>query len=227
MALEDFASTNLLNNAGSLGLDVITTVINFIVTIGGVVIILLVFWFIMKIFRYNIDVELWETTGDGRDLQYFGDDKAKKGTKKGVAYINFLKNKDDMFKHRPFPDSKFFYKKRVFGKKIKYIINNNELTASKQGVTNPHGLVFNEFPTLAKAEYLFRNKKFAEDYKKTDDRARQTALIIGVGLMGVILFGLFIIWQSNVATAEATKALANAIGQDVASRANTFPAGPG
>lgn len=180
-------------------------------------------YYLMRFLSYSSDVELWERKGD--KLEYFGDDKVRRIVKDGSAYMNFLKNgRDSRFKDHTYPDSKLLFRKKFFGTKFKALINNNEIIAFRLELTPETEKVITAGGMPANRIYdnLQRNKAIVNRYKNNDNRAQTIALVISVTLIGVLMFGLFVIWQSNVVNAEAMQALASSINADASARAQSF-----
>ncbi len=221
MAIDDIANTQLGNIQPVFinFLGVIMWIVVVAVIIGFVSVIV---YFLMRFLSYSTDIEIWEQKGE--EVTFFGDDKARRLSKKGVSYISFLKNKGDLFKNHFFPTAEYIYRKKLFGSKAKFLIIGDELVPAKIALGNP-SLVMNTMPAFQKIDYLQRMDKYEQDYKKSDNRAQMMTLVVGVTLITLMLFGLFVIWQSNIATAEATKALAGAISQNVAAMSSTLPVG--
>lgn len=217
----DFSSASL----EGIGLSIISTLFTIVMVGAFITFAGIILYILFKFLAYSVDIELWERKGEA--LVYAGDDRARRVNKKGVTYISFLKNRGAMFKHRQFPGAEYVYRKKLFGSKLKFLIVGDELLPMTVKLGNPQGLVAASMPTYQKIDYLQRMDNYQKEFENKDMNMQKTALIIGVTFAGIILFGFFIIWQSNVATAEATKALAGAVQAGAAATANSIPAAVG
>lgn len=204
----DVINTNLVGSDTIIGIaGGFFTAIMFGVMIG---IIGVGVWFLMRYFNYNIEVELWEVKGE--KLEYFGNDKARRKYEQGAAYLVFLSNRDERFKSVKFPASEYLYKKKLFGTKLKYIVKGDDIFPTRLTV-NPEemeALVAESMPSYQRVDYIQKLEKIDKDYHQGNKhKTLLTIAAVGGGAM-IILVGLFVIWQSNVSTAEANRALAAA-----------------
>lgn len=217
--LDDVVNLNL---GGGGVLDLVSGLFLVFIIVFIFLIIGIGLFFIIRLFRYNIEIELFENKAG--NLEYFGMDKAKRQSKKGVSYIKFLKSKDDRFKSMIFPPSEFVYKKKLFGSKIKFIIDGDDVYADRIKYSEGAGLTANPMPPYMREDYLNRLEDIERSYGKSDNKALLITLGLGITFGVIMIFGLIVIWQSNVATAEATRALASAI---TSYNVNSVPTAPG
>lgn len=181
-------------------------------------------FFLMRFLNYSTHIEIWENKAN--ELVPFGETKARRVNKKGVTYISFLKYKDSRFKNNPWPESKYVYKNKLFGSKIKYIMDGDDLYPStielEEGKLRLHPMPFNE-----RIDYIQKQDQVFQDHGRKSNTAT-VLMVAGAATFAMILFfGLFVIWQSNVDTAQATSALANAISNIAQADAQTIPVAPG
>lgn len=224
MAFEEIASTNLVGVGNAL-IPIVSGILKAVIIIAIMGVVAVILYLIGKFLSFIIDVEIWERKGT--DLIYWGDDRAKKITKKGVSYLLFLKNRGEFFRDRVFPDSQFLYKKRMFGSKLKFLIDGDNFNPMIIKLSNPHGLVTDVVSASERISYMQRMDAYHDRFKGQGmSSAQKMVMVLGVTSIGVILFGLFVIWQSNVATAEATKALAGNIAAVAKGAAQSLPIAP-
>lgn len=224
MVFEQLAGVNLVN--GNIFFGILTTIFNLSMVVLLMAFFGAILWWLFKVLSYNIEIEIWEKTGENA-LSYWGDDRGSKNVVKGVAYLSFLKNKTEPFRRVSFPDSNFIIKKRIFGTKIKMILNGVDLfPASKFIVSDGAKIEATSLPNYVKRDHLQRLELLHEDFNKKPDKIQMATLVIGFGLVTVVLFGFFVIWQSNVETAEATRALASSLVSIGSSASNALPSSP-
>lgn len=224
VTFDEVISTNL---GGNGVVNVAGNILNIIVMVFVVLIFAALVYYLMRYLSYQTNVEIYEKKG--KEIVHIGDDKVRRKKRDGVSYMVFLKNKDPLFKDRSFPKSDFLYRKKFFGTKLKLLIVDDELVPFKISLDDNNNLNSDAFSTAQKIDYLQRTKGYHDKYVNKDIRAQNIQLIIQVAFIGALLFGFFVIWQSNVATAEsnaalssATQALANAI-----TAQGTLPSSPG
>lgn len=184
-----------------------------------------------NLLRYRIDVEFYERKG--KTCSYHSDDNARMVIKDGVSEILFLKNKGLIFKDHSFPSSEVIIKKRGLQRsKLKMLIDGDELTPMYPDFTlsEEGARILDSIPSYHKEDFLHRAAKYHKKYKNSDDNTRKLIIAGYAGGAILMLFGLFVVWQSNVAASEAigsgVSALTGAVQQLAAQSANTLPAGP-
>ena len=212
----------LLGGTANLFLGIIQSVITIgvIAVVAGLVVAGVVM--VYRLFSYNTSCEFWQIKGN--QAVYMGDDSGKKVTKKGVAYIKFLKRKGNPYDDNTYPPNEAVYKKGLFGSKIKFLLVNEELVPSVVTTSKTSKeLSLAGLTNTQKISYIQKMDRLNDTYKKQGDGLQKTALVLSFAGIGLVAFGLFIIWQSNEATAQATQALANAI--SAATAAPTLPEG--
>ncbi len=221
VSIDDITNMSFLSGDSLIGVASVIVTVFFYVVIMAITAAAL-YW-LFKLLAYSTDVEIWEVKGTN-ELAYYGDDKVRKVVKKGVTYMGFLKNRQEVFRAVKYPPSESLIRKKPFGTKVKLILENDDLRPTKIGYSKESkDLQIDPLPWHQRVEFIQRQERYEKDYEVKNDRAQRMALVIGIALMTILMFGLFVIWQSNVTTAEATKALAGAVTAATTAAVNTLP----
>ena len=153
--------------------------------------------FLSRIFTYNVSVEFWERRGE--QVYPFGDDKAKRKHENGITFIKFLKNNDDRFKGILFPNSKFLYKKKAFGKKVKFLIDGDEIRPFRMHVEeNDYGVGLDVMPTEERIGFIQKMEQAINEYSSKSNKLVFAGVAVSFALIMLGFFWLFVIWQSNI-----------------------------
>ncbi len=224
----DLANADLASGFGDTAINILAGFLNIFLWVVILGVMVGVMYFLMRILSYSIDVEIWERKAE--KLYYFGDAKARKRTKQGGSYLGFLFRRDWSFKDVEYPSSDFFYPKKLFGKKLKYLLEGEVMRPIKMSLSANPGVVV-DVPTFQRVDYLSKLDAINVDYASKVDNYQKITLAIQIGFIGVLLFGLFIIWQSNINAQEMLMQLGSQIESGIRvmaeSSANTLPVAPG
>lgn len=202
MAADDLLTAGVGNiNFSSIFVNVLGLVVT-IGFVGGFIFFLI--WLYFNVFNFKNEVELFSVKG--KDLVYFGDDRAKKVTKDGVDFIQFRKNRGAEFINKPFPASDFLIRKRLFGTKIKAYLKDGELVFFNILFHENPGVVTQAMSVNQKLDYTQRMGAYKERYgNKQKNEALYQLIGIGAVVMMFVIGGFFL-WQMFVAQTEMVNA---------------------